>query len=72
MTPAACSCLVKGGSGIRSAWRMISSSSDMPEAKSSIREQRPPIARAAISITHTPSVFTRNSPCTGPSRSPNA
>ena len=62
----------EGGSGIRSAWRRISSSSDMPEAKSRVLEQRPPIARAANSMTHTPFSFTRNSPCTGPSRSPSA
>ena len=40
--------------GRSSAWRRMISSSDMPVPKRSVREQRPPMERAAISISHGP------------------
>ncbi len=49
-----------------------SSSSDMPVPNRRVREQSPPIERAAISINHGPASFTRSSAWTGPSRSPSA
>src|SRR5678816_1779134 len=48
------------------------SSSVMPVPKRSVREQRPPIERAATSSTHGPASLKRSSACTGPSTSPGA
>ena len=57
---------------MRKACRRISSSSEIPEPKRKVWEHRPPIERAANSMTHTPESLMRSSPWTGPSRSPNA
>ena len=54
------------------AWRRISSSSDIPVPKRSVREQSPPIERAATSMIHAPSPLTRSSAWTGPSLRPSA
>ena len=55
-----------------SAWRMTSSSSETPAPKRSVREQRPPIVRAATSTIQGPCSFTRSSAWIGPSASPSA
>src|SRR5207249_111470 len=55
-----------------SAWRRISSSSVMPVPNRRVREQRPPIERAATSTTQGPASLTLSSAWTGPSVSPSA
>src|SRR5438132_879995 len=55
-----------------SAWRRISSSSVMPVPNRRVREQRPPIERAATSMTQGPASFTRSSAWMGPWVSPSA
>ena len=54
------------------ASRRMSSSRERSPANLSEREQSPPIDRAAISMTQTPSLLMRNSPWIGPDQSPSA
>src|SRR5438270_482173 len=72
MTPAGRRSRTSDAMGQPSAWRRMISSSVMPVPKRSVREQSPPMDRAATSSTHGPSSFTRSSAWTGPSLRPRA
>ena len=73
MTPAAAASRSSARIARPSACRRISSSSDIPVPNRSVREQSPPIERAAISMTATaPRRPRRSSAWTGPSAGPSA
>ncbi len=71
-TPAAPGSRSRSSMSRPAARRRISSSSETPVPKRSVREQRPPMERAAISMTTARSPSTRSSACTGPSMRPRA
>ena len=79
ITPEAVGSRSNDGIGIPNAWRTMISSRDapVPSPESPVPNRsaplhRPPIGRAASSITQGPLAFTRSSACTGPSRRPSA
>ena len=72
MTPAGFRSRSRLSISIPRAWRRINSSRVRPVPKRSVREQSPPIERAAISITQGPASFTLSSAWMGPSLNPRA